>query len=134
MEMEKYLKKSAKQLKQEMLEMTQALEKIRQEKIQVYGEIFLDIVEGIDDVKRAEAYFKILDANASKAQKKILCDDIDDLKKLAGIEDKPSVKNSFGDTLIEKNTSSTSLSNVSDYPKKANESLGNHDNNMSGNS
>lgn len=114
MEMEKYLKKSAKQLKQEMLEMTQALEKIRQEKIQVYGEIFLDIVEGIDDVKRAEAYFKILDANASKAQKKILCDDIDDLKKLAGIEDKPSVKNSFGDTLIEKNTSSTSLSNVND--------------------
>ena len=59
---------------------------------------------------------------------------IDDLKKLAGIEDKPSVKNSFGDTLIEKNTSSTSLSNVSDYAEKANESLGNHDNNMSGNS
>ena len=132
--MEKYLKKSAKQLKQEMLEMTQALEKIRQEKIQVYGEIFLDIVEGIDDVNRAEAYFKILDANASKAQKKILCDAIDDLKKLAGIEDKPSVKNSFGDTLIEKNTSSTSLSNVSDYTEKVKESLGNHDNNMSGNS
>lgn len=90
--MEKYLKKSARQLKQEMLEMTQALEKIRQEKIQVYGEIFLGIVESIDDVKRAEAYFKILDANASKAQKKILADDIADLKKLAGIEDKPVAK------------------------------------------
>lgn len=88
--MEKYLKKSAKQLKQEMLEMTQALEKIRQEKIQIYGEIFLGIVESIDDAKRAEAYLKILEANASKAQKKILADDIEDLKKLAGIEDKPT--------------------------------------------
>lgn len=88
--MEKYLKKSAKQLKQEMLEMTQALEKIRQEKIQIYGEIFLGIVESIDDAKRAEAYLKILEANASKAQKKVLADDIEDLKKLAGIEDKPT--------------------------------------------
>ena len=58
MEMEKYLKKSAKQLKQEMLEMTQALEKIRQEKIQVYGEIFLDIVEGIDDVNERRLILK----------------------------------------------------------------------------
>lgn len=90
--MEKYLKKSVKQLKQEMLEMTQALEKIRQEKIQVYGEIFLNIVESIDDAKRAEAYLKILEANASKAQKKILADDIEDLKKLAGIENKPFSK------------------------------------------
>lgn len=90
--MEKYLKKSVKQLKQEMLEMTQALEKIRQEKIQVYGEIFLNIVEIIDDAKRAEAYLKILEANASKAQKKILADDIEDLKKLAGIENKPFSK------------------------------------------
>lgn len=90
--MEKYLKKSVKQLKQEMLEMTQALEKIREEKVKVYGEIFLNIIESIDDAKRAEAYLKILEANASKAQKKILADDIDDLKKLAGIEDKPSAK------------------------------------------
>ena len=63
-----------------------------------------------------------------------MCDDIYDLKKLAGIEDKPSVKNSFSNIPIETNTHSISLSNVSDYPEKVKESLGNHDNNMSGNS
>lgn len=113
--MEKYLKKSAKQLKQEMLEMTQALEKIRQEKISVYGEIFLDIVEGIDDAKRAEAYYKILAANASKAQKKILSDDIEDLKKLAGIiDEKIEKKISIDLERMDKSDNTTSINKAND--------------------
>lgn len=109
--MEKYLRKSAKQLKQEMLKMTQALEKIRQDKIKVYGEIFLNIVEEIDDAKRAEAYLKILEANASKAQKKILVDDIEDLKKLAGIEDKSVAKVVSNNSANAENTNVTSSGN-----------------------
>lgn len=116
--MEKHLKKSVKQLKQEMLEMTQALEKIRQEKINVYGEIFLSIVENIDDAKRAEAYFKILDANATKAQKKILADDIADLKRLAGIDDKPATKIDSATPSDAENTNTASSDNSASDDKR----------------
>lgn len=121
--MEKYLKKTAKQLKQEMLEMTQALEKIRQEKINVYGEIFLSIVESIDDAKRAEAYFKILDANATKVQKKILADDIADLKKLAGIEDRLPAKIDSTPSSDAENTNAVSSDNLGSDDKKVGEAL-----------
>ena len=121
--MEKYLKKSVKQLKQEMLEMTQALEKIRQEKINVYGEIFLAIVESIDDAKRAEAYFKILDTNATKAQKKVLADDIADLKKLAGINNKPATKIDSTTTSVAENINAGSLDNLASDDKTVSEAL-----------
>ncbi|WP_395146057.1 hypothetical protein ACF3NV_10065 (plasmid) [Moraxella atlantae] len=121
--MDKYLKKSAKQLKQEMLEMTQALEKIREEKIKVYGEIFLGIVESIDDAKRAEAYIKILEANASKAQKKILADDIADLKELVGIDDKPSTKIAPSNSTNAENTKVVSPDNLLNDGKKVDEAL-----------
>lgn len=123
--MEKYLKKSAKQLKQELLEMTQALEKIREEKIKVYGEIFLNIVESIDDAKRAEAYLRILEANASKAQKKILADDIEDLKKLAGIENKPASKVVSTNSANAENTDAVSSDNLLNDDKNMGESLNN---------
>lgn len=123
--MEKYLKKSAKQLKQEMLEMTQALEKIREEKVKVYGEIFLNIIESIDDAKRAEAYFNILEANASKAQKKVLADDIEDLKKLAGIEDKPVAKVVSNNSANAENTNTTSSGNFLNNDKNLGEILNN---------
>lgn len=123
--MEKHLKKTAKQLKQEMLEMTQALEKIRQEKMNVYGEIFLTIIESIDDAKRAEAYFKILEANASKAQKKILVDDIEDLKNLAGIENKPVSKVVSNNSANAENTNATSSGNFLNNEKNLEESLNN---------
>ena len=121
--MDKYLKKSAKQLKQEMLEMTQALEKIREEKIKVYGEIFLGIVESIDDAKRAEAYIKILEANASKAQKKILADDIADLKELVRIDDKPSTKIAPSNSTNAENTKVVSPDNLLNDGKKVDEAL-----------
>lgn len=123
--MEKYLKKSVKQLKQEMLEMTQALEKIRQEKIQVYGEIFLNIVESIDDAKRAEAYLKILEANASKAQKKALADDIEDLKKLVEIEDKPVSKVVSNNSANPENTNAISSANLLSSDKNLEKNLNN---------
>lgn len=123
--MEKHLRKSAKQLKQEMLELTQALEKIHQDKIQVYGEIFLSIIESIDDAKRAEAYLKILDANASRAQKKILADDIDDLKKLVGIEDKPFTKVASTNSVNTENTNAISSSNFLNNDRNLEESLNN---------
>lgn len=120
--MDKHLKKTAKQLKQEMLEMTQALEKIRQEKITVYGEIFLGIVESINDAKRAEAYFRILDANATKLQKKVLADDIDDLKKLVGINDKPATKLDTTISSKAENTHAVSSDNLASDDKKLDES------------
>lgn len=121
--MEKHLKKTAKQLKQEMLEMTQALEKIRQEKMNVYGEIFLTIIESIDDAKRAEAYFKILDANATKLQKKILADDIADLKKLAGITDKPTTKIDATTSSEAQKADAVSSDNLASEDKKVDEHL-----------
>lgn len=123
--MEKYLKKGAKQLQKEMLEMTQALEKIRQEKINTYGEIFLSIVESIDDAKRAEAYFKILEANASKSQKKILADDIEDLKQLANIKDEPIAKIDSNDSLNKEQAHTITIDNEDSHDEKADENLNN---------